>query len=145
MVKKLALTYLALFSPIIIVTFLFSNPAADVIFAVLAIAFPIALIAVGVSKEGSLGPLSMPLLSLFVLLEGCVIAMLLLKGKVLSGPWLLGLPLSASIQLYVAWLAPLVLVSLAYGLTFERFSLKEEDLAKLDKFIKKETLNREAD
>ncbi len=145
MVKKLALAYLAIFSPVIIVTFLISNPASEVIFALLAIAFPVALIAVGASKEGSLGPLSMPLFGLFVLLEGCVIAMLLLKGKVLSGPWFLGLPLSASIQLYAAWLTPLVLVSLAYGLTFERFSLKEEDLAKLDKFIKKETLNRETD
>ena len=145
MIKKIALAYLAVFSPVIIITFLFSQPAAEVIFAILAIAFPVALIVAGASKEGSLGPLSIPLLLLFVLFEGCVITMLLLKGKVLSGPWLFGLPLSASIQLYALWLAPLFLVSLAYGLTFNRFCLKEDDLVKLDKFIKKETPNREGD
>ncbi len=131
MAKKTALLFLAIFSPVILLTFLFSHPAAQVFFAIPATAFPVALIAIGASKQGQLGPLRLPLFALLTLQEGCVVAMILLRGKVIEAPWIGGLPLAAAIQLYAAWLMPLALVALAYGLTFDNFSLKEEDLARI--------------
>ncbi len=136
MAKKAALLFLAIFSPVIMLTFLFSHPGAQVIFAILATAFPVALIAIGASKQGQLGPLRLPLSALLILQEGCVVAMIFLRGTVNEAPWIGGLPLAAAIQLYAAWLMPLALVALAYGLTFDSFSLKEEDLARISSLKK---------
>jgi hypothetical protein len=62
--------------------------------------------------------------------------MLLLRGRVLDGPWFGGLPLAAAIQLYGVWLAPLLLVALVYALTFDRFALRQEDLDRLGQFLR---------
>ncbi|MFC1671114.1 hypothetical protein ACFL20_12055 [Spirochaetota bacterium] len=135
--KKAALIFIALSSPVMLVTFFIPHEAGGVVFSILTAAFPIALIIVGASRKGSLGPLKLPLLIFFLLLEGCMIAMLVLRGQVLNSPWIGGFPAAAAIQIYGMWLIPLALVSLAYGLTFDSFSLREEDLAELEKFKKK--------
>jgi len=131
MVKRLALLATAAASPLVLISFFLPGVAGELTFAVLAVALPVTLIAVGAARGGRLGPLAAPLLVLLVLLESSVLAMLALRGRVTDLPWILGLPLPAAIQLYVMWLLPLGLVALVYALTFDRFTLTEADLDRL--------------
>ena len=71
-------------------------------------------------------------LGLLVILEGSGLLMLIFRHRVLDGPWFGGLPLSAAVQLYLLFLGPLLLVALAYALTFERFGIRERDLERLN-------------
>ncbi len=131
MAKRFALAFLAVSSPLILLAFLFPIPGAELVFAVLSVAFPIALIVLGAEHRGRLGPLRVPLIGLVVFLELCVAGMLVLRGEVAGGPWIGGLPMAAAIQFYGLFLVPLVFVSLAYALTFERFGLRQDDLDEL--------------
>ena len=131
MAKRVALTFLAVSSPLILLTFVVGTAAGEVLFALLAVAFPVALIALGAQQRGRLGPLGWPLLALVLILEGCVIAMLVLRGHVVDAPWLLGLPLAAAVQVYGVFLLPLPLVALAYAWAFERLGLRQTDLDEL--------------
>lgn len=131
MPKKIALRFLALASPAILIVFVWPVPGGEVLFTVLAMAYPVALIVLGGARGVRLGPLGPPLLLLLAILEGSCLGMLLLRGRVADGPWLGGLPLAAALQIYGLWLGPLVLVALAYALTFDRFELREEDLERL--------------
>ena len=130
-IKKAALLFVGLSAPAILLTFLFESSFSGWVFALLGTALPLVLIVLGASRDGRLGPLLVPLLAVFVLIEGSVVAMLALRGQVLTTPWVGGLPLATAIMLYVAFLAPLPLVALAYALTFDRFALREEDLQRL--------------
>lgn len=136
MARRIALLFLALASPLVLVLFLMSWPVAEVLFALLVMAYPVALIVVAVTREGRLGVVRFPLIGLLLFLEACAVGMLLLRGRVLDGAWFGGLPLSAAVQLYGLWLVPLLLVALAYGLTFDRFELRQEDLDRLDQFLR---------
>ncbi len=131
MAKRVSLLFLAAASPLILLSFAVGTPAGEVLFAVLAVAFPIALIVLGAEHRGGLGPLRVPLVVLVVFLEACVAAMLALRGQVLEAPWVGGLPLATAIQFYGLFLAPMVFVALFYALTFERFGLRREDLDEL--------------
>ncbi len=111
-----------------LLAFAVGTPAGDVLFTLLAVAYPVALIALGVQRRGSLGPLLWPLAGLFLILEAGFVAMLWLRGSVLTAPWLGGLPLATAIQFYGLFLMPMLLVSLAYAWTFERYGLRQEDL-----------------
>jgi hypothetical protein len=104
---------------------------ADEIFTVLVMGYPVALIVVAVGRRGGVGPLGAPLLALLVFLEACAVGMLVLRDQVQEAPWFGGLPLAAAIQLYGLFLTPLLLVALAYALTFDRFEMREEDLERL--------------
>ncbi len=128
MAKRVALIFLAAASLLILVSFSLPGRLGEVLFAVLAVAFPVALILLGASRKGRIGRRGAILLALLLVLEGSVLGMLALAGRVLEGPWLGGLPLAAALQLYGMWLLPLALVALAYALTFESFTLNEEDL-----------------
>ncbi len=128
MTRRAALAFLACSSPAILLAFVAGTPAGDVVFALLAMAFPVALIALGAQRRGSLGPLLWPLAALALVLEGCIVAMLMLRGQVLAASWFGGLPLAAAVQFYGLFLLPLFIVSLAYAWTFERFGLRQEDL-----------------
>ena len=143
MSKKAALAVIGLFSPVAFLTLFFSQTGAQIIFALLATAFPVALIVLGASQKGRLGPLGIPLLALLLVQEGSVIAMIVYRDNVLNGPWVGGLPLAAAIQIYVLWLLPLLLVALAYGLTFDSFSLKEDDLAELERYANNDASQKE--
>jgi len=129
--KTIALLFLTVASPLAVALFWLPVPAAGEGFALLAVAYPIALIAVGASREGRLGPLVWPLAALTVILEGSVAAMLWWRGQVADGPWVGGLPISAAILIYGLFLAPLLLVGLSYALTFSGFTLREDDLEAL--------------
>jgi len=95
-------------------------------------AFPAALIALAVARKGRLGPLWLPLAALTLILEVCGVAILLLRGQILEAPWFGAFPISAAIQIYGLWLGPLLLVALVYGLTFDRWELREEDLRRFN-------------
>jgi hypothetical protein len=131
MARRLALLFVAVASPLILLLFALPWSGAQALFAVLVTAYPVALIVVAVSRRGRVGPLGIPLLLLLVLLEASTVAMLALRNRVLDAPWVAGLPLAAAIQLYGVWLAPLLLVVLAYALTFDRYEMRQEDLDRL--------------
>jgi hypothetical protein len=136
MTKRLALALLALSSPLILLTFLWQHPLSELLFSLLAVLFPVVLIVVGATRRGRLGPTAVPLGCLIVLLVGCVLGMLMLRGQVADGPWFGGLPLAAALQIYGVWLGPLGLVALAYALTFDGFGLRESDLERLRRMKK---------
>ncbi len=131
MPQRIALAFLALASPVILVILVAGTPAGEWAFALLGAAFPVALITLGVQRRGSLGSLIWPLAALLAILEGCFVAMLLLRGSVLTAPWLGGLPLATAIQFYGLFLLPLLLVSFVYAWTFEASGLRREDLDEL--------------
>lgn len=132
--RKIALVFLGLASPVLLVAFVFGGAWAEMAFLLITAAFPVALITVGLTSpkkrraEGT-GPLRFVLLALFVILASCFLGMWLWRGS--DQPWVLGLPLTAAIQVYGLLLLPMPLVTLAYALTFDRFGLDEEDLRRL--------------
>lgn len=113
----------------------FPGPVAGIAFVLLATAFPVLLMGLGALRSGSrtrgLGSLAVVLALLFVVLEGSMVTLLILRGRVLEVPWALGLPTAALVQVAGLCLIPLLLVGLAYGLTFPRRGLSAEDLASL--------------
>jgi hypothetical protein len=141
MARTFALGFLAIAAPMILLCLFVGSALGEVVFAVLVTAFPIALIALGASRGGHLGPLGWPLLGLLLLLEGAVVAMLALRGTVPTAPWLGGLPLATAVQVYGLFLAPLFYVSLLYAFTFDRFSLRSEDLEELRRRVAKKEEN----
>lgn len=126
--RRLVLAFLGV-APLATTVALFVDAAWSVwLFAVVAAAFPVAVIALGVLRRDRLGPLAVPLLVLLVLLEASFVAMLLLAGRVESAPWVGGLPLAAAILMAGVLVAPFLLVVLSYAMTFERFALQDADL-----------------
>lgn len=109
----------------------FVVPAPGTVPMVLVGAFPVALIAFGAAREGRLGPLAPTVWALLVVLEGAFGGMLLLRGRVVEGPWLFGLPLVAFLQLGGLFVLPLAIVSLGHARAFPRFTLRDDDLARL--------------
>jgi hypothetical protein len=114
-----------------LLAFAFGTPAGEVAFALLAVAFPVALIVLGVERAGSVGPLRWPLAALLSILVADVVAMLALAGSVETAPWVGGLPLATAVMFYGLFLLPQALVCLAYAWTFERFGLRQDDLDEL--------------
>lgn len=104
--------------------------------AMLAVAFPLGLIALGARRGGRrLGPLGPLLLALLAVLEGSLLAILAVSGSgggdaPASGD-VLGLPLGAWLQLAGFFLVPLLLVTLGYAATFDRWTLGDADLERL--------------
>jgi len=127
---------MALASPLVLVSFCFSGFYAELMFTVLAMGYPVALITLAVARDGQIGVLAVPMLLLGLILEVSALAMLYLQGRVMDGPWIGGMPLGMAVQLYGLWLAPLPIVALAYALTFDRFELREDDLQKIDALIR---------
>ena len=120
---------LVLASTLLLVLLTVSGPAAEVAAAVLVAAFPVILIVLG--RRGRLGGLRLVLVSLLLLFAGSLLAMLALAGRVAELPWIGGLPLAAAILVYGLWLVPLVIVVVAYALSFDRHELCGEDLERL--------------
>ncbi|RLE26967.1 MAG: hypothetical protein DRJ65_04250 [Acidobacteria bacterium] len=131
MARRSALLFLGLASPAMLICSWSSGFIAELCFILLVMAFPAALITLAVARHG-LGPLKVPLAGLIIILEVGGVTMLVLRGQVLEGPWFGAFPVAASIQIYGLWLGPLLLVALAYGLTFDRWELPEEDLRRFN-------------
>lgn len=102
-------------------TFAFAMPAAFV-----------ALMALGAAKRGRLGRLAPALALVFVLLAGGFAVVLLLPAEDPADPVLwLGLPRRAAVLLYGVGLLPLVLVPVAYALTFDTLTLGPDDVERV--------------
>lgn len=90
----------------------------------------VSLMALGAARrEGGLGPLRLPIAFTFVVIVGGFGAALAMPGETgASARLLLGLPLRAAIVIYGIGLAPMLVLPLAYALTFDRMTLSEADL-----------------
>ena len=93
-------------------------------------AFPVALIALGATRNGKLGPLRIPLLLVGLLLFGVLAALLLLPN---GGPDTGSLPLGTVLLLFVLVPVPFVILTWAFIASFDSWFLREEDLEKLRK------------
>lgn len=130
--RTVALAFLTLASVLMVAAFVAPGWASGgVTFVLLASAFPVALMALGAQRDGRLGPVAPVLGALLVVLLGTSIAMLVLRGSVETGPWLWGMPLVTALQLIGLFVLPLIVVSLGHAWTFERWSLREDELSEL--------------
>lgn len=130
-VRRVALSAVLVGSLAMLVCVIVDHPVAATLFALTATAFPPALIALGAARRSRLGRLAVPLLLLVLLLEGCVVAMLLLSGQgEIDARWL-GLPPATAVMLYGLWLLPLLVVSLLFAWDFRRFGVDDRDLRRL--------------
>lgn len=126
--KRLALIILAATSPLLLACWFLSGPVAAGIAALVAVIQPVALMALGVCRKGSLGPLRLfvPLTLLWYV--AVMLSLLVLDG---SGITLTGIPVTAILMLAGLWLAPMVFVTIAYTKTFSQFTLTDEDLDRI--------------
>jgi hypothetical protein len=141
MIRRSALLFLTVASPVILVLFFTPWSFSEALFSILVMGYPVALIIVATTRNSRLGPLALPLLVLLVLLEGCTLGMLVFRNQVSTAPWVGGLPLTAAFQLYGLWLLPLLLVALVYAATFTRFELGEEDLKQFEGFERRSEID----
>lgn len=133
------LLFLGLAAPLILFSFLLDHPVSEAVFALLATLFPVALMALGASRRGQLGRLRFLFFALALILVSAVGGMLFLRGRVTELPWFWGLPLTAALQIYLVFWLPLGLVSVAYGLSFESQTLRQEDLDALRRLVASRT------
>jgi hypothetical protein len=105
--------FLAVSSVGILVSFFSATPAAELVFIVLAVAFPFALAALG------RGRLTWPVGLAALWFEAAFLAMYALRGHVVDGPWVGGLPLAAAILVYGVFLLPVLFIAWAYAADFE--------------------------
>lgn len=79
-----------------------------------------------------LGPLKIPFLFVFfVLALGFCLALGLPANEAKGAPLLLGLPVRAAIVIYGIGLLPIVVLPVAYAITFGTQTLSEEDIARV--------------
>ncbi len=127
--KRVSLILLGVSSLVALATFV--GLLSPVLFALVAGLFPVALIGLGASRKGRLGPMVWVVLALAVILEGTILGLLLLRGTVLTGPAWLGLPRVAALQLLGLFVLPLVVTGFGYAWTFQSWTLRDEDLERL--------------
>lgn len=102
--------------------------------------------ALGASRPGrSLGPLRPVFIVAFLLIAGGFMAALLLPEETAGSALWLWLPRRAAILLYGIGLLPVVLLPLAYALTFDRVTLSDEDLARFREEVAAVRASREAE
>lgn len=89
---------------------------------------PAPLMLLGIRRDAA-GPLVGIFAALAVVLVGAGLGMLELSGTL--GPWVLGLPLGAAVQVYLACAAPLLVLPLVYAHFFDSQTLSVEDLDRL--------------
>ena len=118
-------------SALLLATLVVGGPVGSLVFTVIAGVFPVLLMGLGALRGNRLGRLRWALLALAMLIVGSLLTMIGLRGQVADGPWILGLPLAAAIQLLGLFGLPIVLVSLTYGLGFEHHGVTDRDLEAL--------------
>jgi hypothetical protein len=91
----------------------------------------VAAMALGAAKHGRIGRLKVPFALVFLILAGGFAAALALPAEGANPPLFLGLPLRAAIVLIGIGLVPLLVLPIAYALTFEEMTLSEEDLERV--------------
>jgi hypothetical protein len=92
----------------------------------------VALMMLGIQRKGrGVGRLALPLAFTFVAIVAGFGAALLLPAEQPGAALLLGLPLRAALVLYGVGLLPIIVLPLAYALTFDAMTLSEDDLARV--------------
>jgi hypothetical protein len=91
----------------------------------------VASMALGAARRGGIGRLKLPFAFTFLVLAGGFCAVLALPPEAPGAPLFLGLPLRAAIVLLGIGLLPLLVLPVAYALTFDEMTLSEEDLEKV--------------
>ena len=92
----------------------------------------VSLMVLGVARRGrGVGRLAVPLAFTFVVIVAGFGAALLLPVETVGGRLVLGLPLRAALVLYGVGLLPILVLPLAYALTFDDMTLSEADLARV--------------
>ena len=129
--RRLALAALAAAAASILLLSLVGGAAAAAGLTALAAAFPFVLMALGAIRGGRLGGAALPIALALALVELAMLGMLALRGRVLDGPWLGGLPLAAALQVYGVFLLPLVVIAVGFALTFDRLEVGEDELERL--------------
>jgi hypothetical protein len=91
------------------------------------------LMALGASRGDTLPPsLVRTFIGLFVLCAGCFLVALWLPAREgAGGALLLGLPLRTAIVLYGVGVLPIAVLPFAYALTFDEFTLRDDDLQRV--------------
>jgi hypothetical protein len=91
-----------------------------------------AVMAVGAARDGSVGRLGYVFAFVFLLVSGGFAVLLLLPDATSPDATLwLGLPAGAAIVLYVLGILPVLVVPVAYALTFDRMTLDSADLERI--------------
>lgn len=92
----------------------------------------VALMALGATRRrGSVGRLAIPFAFTFLVIVGCFGSALALPADLASARLILGLPWRAALVIYGVGLLPMLILPLAYALTFEALTLSEADLAQV--------------
>ena len=133
MVKSAALGFLTLASACLLLTLVAPVPKvlASWGFPALVMAFPVAVVAVAVSRRGRVGRIGVFLLVLLAMLEAGVLGAVWLTDARIDGP--AGLPLSMHLLLWLVWLGPLFVTTISYAATFDQLRVDSELLARLDR------------
>jgi hypothetical protein len=93
----------------------------------------VATLALGAMRhDRALGPLVLPFVLMTLLLGGGLVAVFVLPSDLgAREPLLLGLPRRAAIVLYGIGLLPILVLPVAYALTFAEHTLRAEDLERV--------------
>lgn len=91
----------------------------------------VASMALGAIRSRGLGRLKLPFAFVFLILAGGFAAALALPAEAPGDPLFLGLPARAAIVLIGIGLVPLLVLPVAYALTFDEMTLGEDDLARV--------------
>lgn len=136
--QRLAPAVLAVAALLILLFSFRGGAVAAVGFAVLAAAFPFALMVLGVMRQGRLGRAVLPIGLALAIVELSLVGMLVFRGRVLDGPWFGGLPAALAFQIYGIFLLPLAVIALGFAFTFRRFGVDEKDLERLRELAPKD-------
>jgi hypothetical protein len=104
---------------------------ATPLFAVAIAAMIVALMVIGALRRGSIGPLAPVFAFAFLVVAGGFCFALLLPDPPVPGVLWLGLPPAAAVVMYGVGLLPLVVVPIAYGVTFRSTTLSAADLERI--------------
>jgi len=129
--RSFALVLLALAAAAALLGFCSGLPVGPWLAAFAGATFPVALIALGVVRQGRLGGLGLPLALLWLLLAAGLGAVL---GLPHGGPDVLGLPLATAAMIFVLVPVPLLGLGGLYAARFDRHGLSQEDLDRLRRF-----------
>lgn len=116
-------------------TAFFSEPVARLGPWIMAVLMPItmfAMMVLGAVRAGrGIGPLAIPFVVVFVLVAGGFVFALWLPPEAVDTPLWLGLPPRAAVILFGVGLLPLFMLPIVYALTFDAFTLNDEDIARV--------------
>ncbi|NND99540.1 MAG: hypothetical protein HKN47_19670 [Pirellulaceae bacterium] len=106
-------------------------------FGILQVAFFVALIAYGGSKQGKLGPLKAPILIAGILYAVTFTAIVYTyQGYMLEDDhtMFLSLPVPTAWMIYGLWIVPMLFV-LLYMLTFDSWTFRDEDMKRFEELV----------